>query len=174
MDINERLRALSTDASVDQKTRIERYKALLAELLKGDTAALKAFVTHVTSEDVALVVSRQVLLEIAAGLPSLPAETLKDVGSFALERIQPRVTSFEEQVSTIREHLAEVYEREEEWSTAVSARGEAPHCPRSASDAGATRWHRPHFFSPAAPLRSRVRWLRSAASFGVSSCVALS
>ena len=93
MDINERLRALSTDASVDQKTRIERYKALLAELLKGDTAALKAFVTHVTSEDVALVVSRQVLLEIAAGLPSLPAETLKDVGSFALERIQPRVTS---------------------------------------------------------------------------------
>ena len=122
MDINERLRALSTDASVDQKTRIERYKALLAELLKGDTAALKAFVTHVTSEDVALVVSRQVLLEIAAGLPSLPAETLKDVGSFALERIQPRVTSFEEQVSTIREHLAEVYEREEEWSTAVRAR----------------------------------------------------
>ena len=164
MDINERLRALSTDASVDQKTRIERYKALLAELLKGDTLALKAFVTHVTSEDVALVVSRQVLLEIAAGLPSLPAETLKDVGSFALERIQPRVTSFEEQASTIREHLADVYEREEEWSTAVRARSETRRTARAAR-----RMRAPHdgaapiffAFRPAslAPAMAKVRAL---------------
>ena len=121
MDLYDRLRALSTD-SVEQKTRIERYKALLVELLQGDTAALKALLMHVvTSEEVALVVSRQVLLEFAAALPSLPADSLKDVGGFVLEQIQPRVTSFEEQASLIREHLADVYEREEEWASAVRA-----------------------------------------------------
>jgi len=119
MDIAERLRALAGDSSQDQKTRIERYKELLAELLKGDVAALKAFVEHVTSEEVALVVSRQVLQEVATGLSSLSADPLKELGTHALERIQPRVTSFEEQASTIREHLADVYEREEDWATAA-------------------------------------------------------
>ena len=59
------------------------------------------------------------LQEVAAGLPALPVAALKELGAYALERIQPRVTSFEEQASTIREHLADVFEREEEWSTAA-------------------------------------------------------
>ena len=121
MDIDEALTKLATDASVDQKTRIERYMALLQELLaKAAAPAIKAFVGHVTSEDCALVVSRQVLLDLAAGLPALAEDALKkEVGTFALEKIQPRVTSFEEQASTIREHLASMYEREEEWAEAA-------------------------------------------------------
>ena len=122
MDINERIRALATDAAMDQKTRIERYKALLTELIAGDTAPLKTFVEHVTSEECPLVASRQVLSELAAGLKALAPEALMDIGTLALERIQPRVTSFEEQASTIREHLADAYEKEEEWTAAVRAR----------------------------------------------------
>jgi len=116
----ESLRALAADQSIEQKSRIERYKALLTQLLSaGDAADLTLFVEHVTSDEVALVISRQVLQEIAAGLPSLSPETLKSIGALAIERIQPRVTSFEEQASTIREHLADVYEREEDWATAA-------------------------------------------------------
>lgn len=118
--VSDRLATLVSDPSLDQKTRIEHYKALLAELFTApDTAELRTFVEHVTSEEVALVISRQVLQEIAAGIKPLPAPMLKEVGTLVLDRIQPRVTSFEEQASTVREHLADVYEREEEWSMAA-------------------------------------------------------
>lgn len=36
-----------------------------------------------------------------------------------LEKIQPRVVSYEEQVTTVREHLANLLEKEEEWSKAA-------------------------------------------------------
>ena len=108
------------DPSLDQKTRIERYKGTLSSLLsESNWTTLRNFVEHVTSEEVALVVSRQVLGEFATALPQLPPSERKALGSFALERIQSRTSSFEEQASTIREHLAAVYEAEEEWSTAA-------------------------------------------------------
>ena len=36
-----------------------------------------------------------------------------------LDKIQPRVVSYEEQVTTVREHLANLLEKEEEWSKAA-------------------------------------------------------
>ena len=109
-----------TEAGLDQSTRIERYKVTLTALLEqSSAAALKPFVEHITSEEVALVVSRQVLGELAAALPRLAPAELKDLGVFTLERVHPRVSSFEEQSSVVREHLAAVYEAEEEWSAAA-------------------------------------------------------
>lgn len=104
----------------DQKAKIERYKALLAEYLaQRATTSLKLFVQHIVSEDVQLVASRQVLQELAVALPKLPPEQLKEVGLFAVEQIHPRVSSFEEQAATIREALASLYEKEEDWSQAA-------------------------------------------------------
>lgn len=37
----------------------------------------------------------------------------------ALEQVQPRVVSYEEQVTTLREGLADLHEREEDWSKAA-------------------------------------------------------
>ena len=34
-------------------------------------------------------------------------------------QVQPRVISFEEQVSNIRQHLAEIYEKEQNWKAAA-------------------------------------------------------
>ena len=105
---------------VDQKAKIERYKALQAEYLaKGAIAELKLFVQHIVSEDVPLVASRQVLQELATALPKLAPEQLKEIGLFAVEQIHPRVTSFEEQAATIREALAALYEVEEDWTAAA-------------------------------------------------------
>ena len=110
------------DPSLDQKTRIDRYKQALSQLLGSpDVSGLKAFVEHVASESVALVVSRQVLSDFAAALApdKFSADQLKELGLFVLERIGSRLSSFEEQASNIRERLAAVYEQEEEWTLAA-------------------------------------------------------
>lgn len=39
----------------------------------------------------------------------------------ALDKVQPRAVSYEEQVSAVREHLAALYEGQEEWSKAAHA-----------------------------------------------------
>ena len=45
---------------------------------------------------------------------------VKSVGLYALEKMQPRVLSFEDQVATLRQHLALVYEKEHNWRQAAS------------------------------------------------------
>ena len=104
----------------DHKTKLERYKAVLQDLVsKAAMPQLQAFVQHLASEEVQLAVSRQVLLGLAQSLKGLQPAQLKDIGLFTLEKMGPRVVSFEEQVSVIREELALVYEKEEEWGQAA-------------------------------------------------------
>jgi len=43
----------------------------------------------------------------------------KEIGHYALDKIQPRVVAFEEQVAIIRVDLAKLYENEEEWREAA-------------------------------------------------------
>lgn len=51
------------------------------------------------SDDVSLVVSRQLLLPFfAQDLGKLDADAQKEIAHYALSKIQPRVVSFEEQV----------------------------------------------------------------------------
>ena len=52
----------------------------------------------VLSDDVPLVVSRQLLQTFAQELGKLEPEAQKDIAHYALAQIQPRVVSFEEQV----------------------------------------------------------------------------
>ena len=50
------------------------------------------------NENVSLVISRQILTELCAQLPKLSDAVAKEVSHFTLEKVQPRVISFEEQV----------------------------------------------------------------------------
>jgi COP9 signalosome complex subunit 4 len=52
----------------------------------------------VVSDQVPLVVSRQLLQTFAQDLGKLDSEAQKEVAHYALTQIQPRVVSFEEQV----------------------------------------------------------------------------
>ena len=118
MDLASALAELATIS--DQKTKIERYKAVLQDLLaQQHVAHLQGFLEHLLAEDVPLVLSRQVLQELAVGLKKLPPAQLKEVGEFALGRVANRAVSFEEQVAHVREALADVYEGEEEWAAAA-------------------------------------------------------
>lgn len=65
--------------------------------------------------------SRSVLQDFIVVLPGFAPDFAKQIIQWTLERIQPRIVSFEDQSSQLRELLAEIYEREEEWSEAAKA-----------------------------------------------------
>ena len=54
----------------------------------------------VVNETVSLVISRQLLTEVSNHLSTLSDEVSKKVSHFMIEKVQPRVVSFEEQVSS--------------------------------------------------------------------------
>ena len=81
---------------------------------------LKSLIETIVHENVSLVISRQVLSEISSHIPQLSDEIGKSVCSHALAKIQPRVISFEEQVASIRQHLADIFEREQCWKEAAN------------------------------------------------------
>uniref|UniRef100_A0ACD5X0S3 Uncharacterized protein n=1 Tax=Avena sativa TaxID=4498 RepID=A0ACD5X0S3_AVESA len=115
--------ALASAAAIaDQRQKIEQYRHILASVLSSsppDIAQAKRFLNHMVSDEVPLVVSRQLLQTFAQELGKLEPESQKEVAHYALTQIQPRVVSFEEQVVVIREKLAELYESEQQWSRAA-------------------------------------------------------
>jgi COP9 signalosome complex subunit 4 len=111
-----------TNASAigDQRQKIEQYKLILSSVLSSnDLLQAQRFIDHILSDDVPLVVSRQLLQSFAQELGRLEPETQKEIAQFTLTQIQPRVVSFEEQALVIREKLAGLYESEQEWSKAA-------------------------------------------------------
>jgi COP9 signalosome complex subunit 4 len=78
--------------------------------------------TVVNQDSVGLVVGRQVLSELVKVLAEgaiKDVELRKRVVEDTLNTVQPRIVSYEEQVNTLRFHLADLLEEEEEWSPAA-------------------------------------------------------
>ncbi|KAI8549701.1 hypothetical protein RHMOL_Rhmol06G0045600 [Rhododendron molle] len=110
----------SASAINDQRQKIEQYKLILSTVIaSNDVTQAKKFIDHILSDDVPLVVSRQLLQTFAQELGRLEPESQKEIGHYILNQIQPRVVSFEEQVLIIREKLADLYEAEQQWSKAA-------------------------------------------------------
>uniref|UniRef100_A0A671NY58 COP9 signalosome complex subunit 4 n=1 Tax=Sinocyclocheilus anshuiensis TaxID=1608454 RepID=A0A671NY58_9TELE len=111
------------NCSGSHKDLAGKYRQILEKALQFTDAeqleALKAFVEAMVNENVSLVISRQLLTDFCTHLQNLPEGTAKAVCHFTLEKIQPRVISFEEQVASIRQHLATIYEKEEDWRNAA-------------------------------------------------------
>lgn len=102
----------------------EKYKGILEDILKSQGAnlvqGLQAFVEALVHENVSLVISRQLLSDFCSHLTKLPDALAKDVAHFTLDKVHTRVISFEEQVGAIRQHLANIYEREQKWREAAN------------------------------------------------------
>eukprot|EP01116_Phalansterium_solitarium_P015836 TRINITY_DN353_c1_g1_i12.p1 TRINITY_DN353_c1_g1~~TRINITY_DN353_c1_g1_i12.p1 ORF type:complete len:417 (+),score=127.58 TRINITY_DN353_c1_g1_i12:67-1251(+) len=107
-------------AGADHKAKAAGYRQVLDQLIQSKNAAgLKEFANHMLDDKTPLVISRTLLQAFASSLPLLPAEEHMQIAHYALERIQPRVVAFEEQVSVIRLDLAKLYEAEEQWKEAA-------------------------------------------------------
>uniref|UniRef100_A0A0P4VZC6 COP9 signalosome complex subunit 4 n=1 Tax=Scylla olivacea TaxID=85551 RepID=A0A0P4VZC6_SCYOL len=103
----------------------DKYRAVLESILKAgnenDVAeGLQAFIEAIVKENVSLVISRQLLSDVSTQLTSMADGVAKTVAHFTLDKVQPRVISFEEQVASIRQHLADIYERESSWREAAA------------------------------------------------------
>ncbi|KAK6939438.1 Proteasome component (PCI) domain [Dillenia turbinata] len=110
----------NASAISDQRQKIEQYKLILSSVISSnDVSRAKKFIDHILSDEVPLVVSRQLLQTFAQELGRLEPDAQKEIAHYALAQIQPRVVSFEEQVLIIREKLAELYESEQQWSKAA-------------------------------------------------------
>lgn len=72
------------------------------------------------NEHVSLVISRQLLTDVGNHLITLPDHVSQAISHFTLDKVQPRVISFEEQVANIRQHLSQIYERKENWKEAAN------------------------------------------------------
>lgn len=112
---------LSSAAALgDQRSKTEAYRAALQQILESQSVeACLDFVAHMLSDDVQLVISRQLLLLFAQGASKLPQEAHIQVATQSLERLQPRVVSFEDSVVLLREELSGALEAREQWSRAA-------------------------------------------------------
>ncbi|GFS51169.1 COP9 signalosome complex subunit 4 [Nephila pilipes] len=117
---------LATLASLggSPKDQADRYRNVLESIVKttGEelVEGLQSFVESIVNENVSLVISRQLLTDVGTHLTKLPDDVSKIVSHYTLDRVQPRVVSFEEQVASIRQHLADIYEKEQSWREAAN------------------------------------------------------
>ncbi|GFY62315.1 COP9 signalosome complex subunit 4 [Trichonephila inaurata madagascariensis] len=117
---------LATLASLggSPKDQADRYRNVLENIVKtvGEelVEGLQSFVESIINENVSLVISRQLLTDVGTHLTKLPDDVSKIVSHYTLDRVQPRVVSFEEQVASIRQHLADIYEKEQSWREAAN------------------------------------------------------
>ncbi|XP_017467167.1 PREDICTED: COP9 signalosome complex subunit 4 [Rhagoletis zephyria] len=106
------------------KEQADKYRQLLVMVLNNTgnelVDTLKLFVEAIVNEHVSLVISRQILNDVSNSLCKLSDDISRQVSHFTLEKVQPRVISFEEQVAGIRQHLADIYERNQQWRDAAN------------------------------------------------------
>merc|ERR1712038_2186649 len=117
------LAQMGTSAGGSHRDLAEKYKVVLDSILQlGEDElvdGLKSFIDAIVNENVSLVISRQLLSDVASQLVKIDDSVSKVVSHYTLEVVQPRVISFEDQVGAIRQHLADIYEREQNWRQAA-------------------------------------------------------
>eukprot|EP00794_Sanderia_malayensis_P012800 gene12800-14113_t len=117
------LQALAGSGS-SHKDSVEKYRKIFNDIIALDDESmiqnLQVFIESAAQENVSVVVSRQLISDVCSKLPSFAAENAKVICNYALDKLQSRAISFEEQVVAIRQHLASLYESEQEWRLAAN------------------------------------------------------
>lgn len=80
---------------------------------------LKDFINLIINESVGLVISRQLFTDLCSMLPNLTKDDSRLIANYALDKIQPRAISFEDQVTLYRQFLSEIYEKEGDFREAA-------------------------------------------------------
>jgi len=106
-------------SSASQADKATAFTSLLHSIIANSpteqlASNLTAFIDAVLSENVGIVTSRPVLSECVAAIRGIASvEIKKTVYAYTLEKLRPKIISFEEQDCNIREALADIYEDEE-------------------------------------------------------------
>lgn len=111
--------------STPQQDRPARYNDLLAQITSNSTslqapANLTAFIDSILGESLGMVAVRPLLGSAVEAIKSLRGTEAKiEVGSHAIQLLEPRVVSFEEQDASIREIMADAYTEQEDFIDAA-------------------------------------------------------
>lgn len=110
---------------LSHKELIDKYKAVLVSVFQIEDSQERnegvcSLIDEIINENVGLVISRQLFGDICLMLVKVSTDEAKSLAQYALDKIQPRAISFEEQVTSYRQLLAEIYEREGDWKKAAS------------------------------------------------------
>ena len=109
------------DPSTTQANKPSGYSDVLRQITASlDSSAvvpnLEAFVDSVLGEGLGIVAARPLLGSAVEAIKSLKSpEDKVTVGTHALQALQSRAVSFEEQNAAIREIMADAYQSQEEW-----------------------------------------------------------
>ena len=123
-DITSALETLESP-STPQQNKPSGYSELLHQILSSPTpqqlsSNLAAFIDSVLGEGLGIVAARPLLGSFVEALKTIAnAETKIKAGQHALQALQPRVVSFEEQDALIREILADAFQEQEDYTDAA-------------------------------------------------------
>ncbi len=113
------------DPSTPQADRPAHYNSLLKQIASGSdpsqvSSNLTVYIDAILGESVGIVVARPLLGSAVEAIKSLPNTEAKiDVGTHALQSLESRVVSFEEQDAMIREIMADAYTEQEDFIDAA-------------------------------------------------------
>lgn len=113
-------------ANVQSKDRQANYRDVLSQILAGPNMQkeIQTFLEHVVQESLGLLLSRLLFQDFINGFhqkaEELPVETALEIWQFCLALLATRAVAFEEQISQVREIMADIYESSEDWSEAAN------------------------------------------------------
>ncbi|KAL3438742.1 signalosome subunit 4 [Aspergillus tetrazonus] len=114
------------ESSASPQNKLQLYNDLLSETVSASPEPQLAddliyYLDSVLSEDLSIVAARPILDSFIYTLRKLSSETQIKVAQHAVNLLQSRSASVEEQDAQIREILADAYEAEEEYTAAARA-----------------------------------------------------
>jgi COP9 signalosome complex subunit 4 len=113
------------DSSTPQADRPAHYNSLLSKIASGSdpsqvSSSLAAYIDSILGESVGIVAARPLLGSAVEAIRSLSSTEAKiDVGTHAIQSLESRVVSFEEQDAMIREIMADAYTEQEDFIDAA-------------------------------------------------------
>ncbi|KAJ3277180.1 COP9 signalosome complex subunit 4 [Terramyces sp. JEL0728] len=103
---------------VPAKDKPAAYKHYIQTILANQPLdQIKSFLHHSIQDSLGLVLSRQIFNDFIATFDSTRD---KSIWVYALEQLSSRQVPFEEQISVIREKLADIYQEDENWQEAAN------------------------------------------------------
>ncbi|KAG8832913.1 hypothetical protein FRC17_000355 [Serendipita sp. 399] len=105
-----------------QRNKATAYQELFEKNLGNKENLIKLVKNVVTEDHVGLVIGRQIISELVKALETKQIsndETRREIIEKTLEILQPRIVSYDEQVTSLRLQMAEFLEAEEDWTGAA-------------------------------------------------------
>ncbi|PVF96330.1 hypothetical protein CPB86DRAFT_737013 [Serendipita vermifera] len=105
-----------------QRTKATGYLSLLEKNLNNKENVIKIVREVVTQDHVGLVIGRQVISELVKNLETKQIaddDTRRYIIQSTLDILQPRIVSYDEQVTSLRLQMADFLESDEDWTGAA-------------------------------------------------------